>query len=143
MVTTSSPTPFRPIGFWLKLVDRLIDESLDAALADAGLTRRHWQVLNLLERGDVTGEDADDQLRPFLSDHELTTRPVFEDLIGRGWAMRDGERFRLTTEGVTSLAPVRATITETRRAAAAGIDVESYQATLAVLERIARNLGWS
>jgi DNA-binding MarR family transcriptional regulator len=31
----------RPIGFWLKLVDRLIDEGLDAMLGEAGLTRRH------------------------------------------------------------------------------------------------------
>jgi hypothetical protein len=38
-----------PIGFRLKLVDRLIDDGFDAVLGDARLTRRHWQVLNLLQ----------------------------------------------------------------------------------------------
>ena len=42
------PTDRRPIGFWLKLVDRLIDARLEASLG--GLSRRHWQVLNVAGR---------------------------------------------------------------------------------------------
>jgi hypothetical protein len=56
------PADRRPIGFWLKLVDRLID----AVLGDAGLTRRHWQVLNLLQTQPVTLQRIDTQLAPFL-----------------------------------------------------------------------------
>ena len=48
-------TDRRPIGFWLKLVDRLLDERLDETLGD--LTRRHWQVLNVLQQGAVDQAD--------------------------------------------------------------------------------------
>ena len=53
------PADRRPIGFWLKLVDRLIDEGFDAVLGDAGLTRRHWQVLNLLQAEPATLQRID------------------------------------------------------------------------------------
>jgi hypothetical protein len=56
------PADRRPIGFWLKLVDRLID----AVLGDAGLTRRHWQVLNLLQTQPATLQRIDTRLAPFL-----------------------------------------------------------------------------
>jgi hypothetical protein len=39
----------RPIGYWLKKLDRLIDDHFDLQLSNAGLTRRQWQLLNLLE----------------------------------------------------------------------------------------------
>jgi hypothetical protein len=45
------PTDRRPIGFWLELVDRLIDECLEKTLGD--LTRRHWQVLKVVQQGAV------------------------------------------------------------------------------------------
>ena len=38
----------RPIGYWLKKLDRLIDNHFDLQLSNAGLTRRQWQLLNLL-----------------------------------------------------------------------------------------------
>ena len=69
------PAERRPIGFWLKLVDRLIDEGFDAVLGDAGLTRRHWQVLNLLQTEPATLQRIDTQLAPFLRGAEATTRP--------------------------------------------------------------------
>jgi hypothetical protein len=39
--TDQGPADRCPIGFWLKVVDRLIDEGFDAMLGEAGLTRRH------------------------------------------------------------------------------------------------------
>ncbi|MCU1534906.1 MAG: transcriptional regulator, partial [Glaciihabitans sp.] len=33
----------RPIGFWLKLVDRMIDEQFAATIEEHGVTRRQWQ----------------------------------------------------------------------------------------------------
>ena len=39
----------RPIGYWLKKLDRLIDEQFERQLSEAGLSRRQWQLLNLLE----------------------------------------------------------------------------------------------
>lgn len=36
----------RPIGYWRKLVDRLIDEISEGLLHEQQLARRHWQLLN-------------------------------------------------------------------------------------------------
>jgi hypothetical protein len=58
--------PPRPIGFWLKLVDRLIDESFDSLLEEHGVTRRQWQLLNVLQRGPATLEQLDSAVAPFL-----------------------------------------------------------------------------
>ena len=41
----------RPLGYWLKQVDRLLDDAFDRVLRDEGVTRRHWHVLNVLRRG--------------------------------------------------------------------------------------------
>jgi hypothetical protein len=83
--TDQGPVDRRPIGFWLKLVDRLIDEGFEAAFGEAGLTRRHWQVLNLLQAAPATVQQADERLAPFLGGGEPTTRPVLDDLHARGW----------------------------------------------------------
>ena len=39
----------RPIGYWLKHLDRLIEASFERIFADEGLTRRDWQVLSTLD----------------------------------------------------------------------------------------------
>ena len=39
----------RPIGYWLKKLDRLIDKHFELQLSNAGLARRQWQLLNLLK----------------------------------------------------------------------------------------------
>jgi hypothetical protein len=41
------PPPERPIGYWLKRTDELLTERLGDVFAGDGLTRVHWQVLNV------------------------------------------------------------------------------------------------
>ena len=36
----------KPIGWWLKELDRLLESSFEQVLAADGLTRRQWQALN-------------------------------------------------------------------------------------------------
>jgi hypothetical protein len=43
--------PLRPIGYWLKRLDRAIEDGFDRDLASWSLTRRHWQILNTLSGG--------------------------------------------------------------------------------------------
>ncbi|MFD9620796.1 hypothetical protein ACFWB2_26370 [Streptomyces virginiae] len=38
-----------PIGFWLNRTDQALTASMDALLADFGLTRLDWQVLNVVK----------------------------------------------------------------------------------------------
>ena len=43
MINTDSE---RPIGHWLKKLDRLIDAQFERQLGEAGLSRRQWQLRN-------------------------------------------------------------------------------------------------
>jgi hypothetical protein len=58
----------RPIGYWLKHVDRLIEGAFDRTLADERLTRRHWQVLNTLQASPASRAEIGKALEPFLVD---------------------------------------------------------------------------
>jgi DNA-binding MarR family transcriptional regulator len=146
-VTTPSgrrPAEQRPIGFWLKLVDRLIDEGLDAVLGEAGLTRRHWQVLNLLRAEPATVQRTDTLLAPFLGGGEATTRPVLDDLHARGWVAWTGDqRAALTEAGAAAHAELLGEVSRSRARLAAGITPQEYAATIEVLRRMAGNLGWA
>ena len=102
MPTATVPTDRRPIGFWLKLVDRLLDEGFDRLLGRAGLTRRHWQTLTALQPGPATVEELDATLAPFLDDQEPTIAPVLDDLAARGWAARSADGQAATTPAGTA-----------------------------------------
>src|SRR4029450_9529752 len=58
----------RPIGYWLKHLDRPIEETFERPLSSTGLTRRHWQVLNTLNSGRTTNVELAVALRPFVVD---------------------------------------------------------------------------
>ena len=38
----------RPLGFWLKLLDQLIDRRFEETLGEQGVSRRQWQLLTVL-----------------------------------------------------------------------------------------------
>jgi DNA-binding MarR family transcriptional regulator len=134
----------RPIGFWLKLVDRLIDEGFDALLGQAGLTRRHWQVLNLLRAAPATVQETDMHLAPFLGDAEPTTRPVLDDLHARGWVDWTAEwRATLTDAGAAAHADLLRMVSDNRERLTTGITPQEYAGTMEVLRRMAVNLGWA
>lgn len=135
-------TDRRPIGFWLKLVDRLIEDQLSAALSGWNLTRRHWQVLNVLQQGEASYEAIDERVRPFLAATEPSARPAVDDLIARDWAILSDGQVRITDQGAAEFSTLLTTVSSGRHALVAGISPEEYEATIAVLEQMARNLGW-
>jgi DNA-binding MarR family transcriptional regulator len=143
MTTATAPPDRRPIGFWLKLVDRLIDAGFDRLLGEAGLTRRHWQVLTTLQEGPATLGELDTAVAPFLDERAPTVRPVLDDLAARGWVAwaADG-RACSTPAGGAAQAALLAEVSASRRRVADGITAEEYGATVAVLRRMAANLGW-
>ena len=59
-------TQERPIGFWLKLLDQLVDEQFGASFEEHGVTRRQWQMMNLLTNGPASEKELSDQLKPFF-----------------------------------------------------------------------------
>ena len=66
----------RPIGYWLKHLDRLIDQAFERALDADGLTRRHWQVLNTLAAGPSTNAALTAALQPFVQDEAKAVEVV-------------------------------------------------------------------
>lgn len=137
-----------PIGYWLKLVDRLIDEHFDATLDEHGVTRRQWQVLNVLSRGPASGAELDRAIAPFLNratdDAPAdTTAAELEELIDSDWVAAVDANFALTDRGQTSFERIAVVVGEIRSTLAADITEPDYAATVRSLEKMARNLGWA
>src|SRR5258708_7599733 len=132
----------RPIGFWVKTVDQLIDAQFAKSAANAGITRRQWQILNiLLERKGAARLGVATTLAPFLAAGETIDAHIagLSNLL----VERDGH-LELTAAGRERLDQVRAqSVHQLRDRVAAGLTREDYDTTLRTLEQIARNLGWS
>ncbi|MGW9402900.1 MarR family winged helix-turn-helix transcriptional regulator [Arthrobacter sp. NPDC055585] len=137
-------TEERPIGFWLKLVDQLVDEQFGASFEEHGLTRRQWQMMNLLTNGPATGPELSDQLRPFFPPVETgSSAELIDELVDSGWvAVREGE-YSLTDLGSRSLENLRGAVERIREQLTEEVSEEEYTALVSVLKRMAGNLGWS
>jgi hypothetical protein len=133
------PTDRRPIGFWLKLVDRLIDQRFEATLGD--VTRRQWQVLNVVQQGPAGQAEIDARVAPFLAEGATTTGDV-DELVTRGWI--EGEAtYALTDLGAREFQALLDNVSANRAQTMHGIAREDYATTITTLERVARNLGWT
>jgi hypothetical protein len=134
----------RPIGFWLKLVDRLLDERFALTLEEHGVTRRQWQLLNVLSRGNATPDDLDAEVEPLLpADEGETADEHLAELVDSGWVDLTPSGYELTEHGETALAGLTGVVQANREQATEGIGEAEYEQTLATLEAMARNLGWS
>jgi DNA-binding MarR family transcriptional regulator len=140
-------TDTRPIGFWLKLVDRLIDEQFAETLEEHGVTRRQWQLLNVLAQGPATVSELDAAVAPFLAaatadtERESSVEHLTE-LIESAWVDATPVGYELTERGSAALERLGVVVAEQRTVSTQGVDEEEYRATIDVLERIARNLGF-
>jgi len=131
----------KPIGYWLKELDRLIETTLDRALAEEGVTRRDWQVLNALQPDPTPRADVIESLRPFWGVDAADPDAVLDGLIARGWALRDpSDRYTLSPEGDAARAALLEKVKALRAAIADGITPEQYNTTIDTLGRMAQNL---
>ena len=88
MINTGSE---RPIGYWLKKLDRLIDEQFEQQLGEAGLSRRQWQVINLLEGDPRSVPELQSELNPSCRRIQtISPTPC------RGWLLAVGSPPRTT-----------------------------------------------
>ncbi|MFD3683749.1 MarR family winged helix-turn-helix transcriptional regulator [Nocardiopsis sp. NPDC058631] len=128
-----------PIGYWLKHLDRLIENDFDRALASESVGRRHWQVLNSLHNEPGTIADLDRRLTPFLDENEDTVAPVVERLRELGW-VEGLVALALTPRGEAEHEKLFARVGEARARLTRGIADEEYRAAVDVLERMSANL---
>lgn len=134
----------RPIGFWLKLVDRLIDEQFATTLEEHGVTRRQWQLLNVLSREPSTAAQLDAAVAPFLAaDTGETSVDHLSELVESQWITLADGIYSLTERGTAALGRLAEVVAEQRTRMSEGLTQDQYEQTVAVLERMARNLGWS
>lgn len=127
----------RPIGYWVKNLDNLLEGTLDATLASRGVGRRHWQTLNLLAEAPRTVAEASAELAPFLRPGEMLA--VLAELQRRGWVEGD-DRYALSADGAAALNALREEIVLVRRRATDGLSEEDYRTTVATLRRMTENL---
>jgi DNA-binding MarR family transcriptional regulator len=133
----------RPIGYWLKLVDRLIDERFDETLEEHGVTRRQWQLLGALSREDATLEQLNTEIAPFLdADTEESSASHLAELMESGWVTVTGDTYSISEKGRVAYDRLSTVVQGIRDAVADGFDEDEYATTLNSLERMARNLGW-
>ena len=131
----------RPIGYWLKHLDRLIEGHFERTLASEGLTRRHWQVLNTLRTRPSTRAEIAEALGPFLVDDPGAERRVVGDLLARGWvAQGQGDLLELTAAGTRAHAALLERVGATRQLLLRGVSEEEYRAVIDILRRMAENL---
>jgi hypothetical protein len=134
----------RPIGFWLRLVDTLINEQFSQTLDEHGVTRVQWQLLNVLAGGASTVTELDSALRPFLV-VEGTPSSIdhLTELIESGWVDATGSGYELTERGHGARDRLSNVVAAQRTDMAAGLSEDEYLSAVGTLERIARNLGWN
>jgi hypothetical protein len=137
--TTQGPSGY-PIGYWLKRLDRAIDDALDPTLAAEDLTRRHWQTMNFLHEGPSDAPALAEALRPFWGQGAITLDAVLNDLERRALVVNDGGRYTLTAAGTATRVKIAEQVDVTRRRLVDGVTREEYLATVAVLRRMAANL---
>jgi len=135
------PANPRPIGYWLKHLDRLIEDTFSRTLAEQGLTRRHWQVLNTLAQDPASPAELTRALEPFLRDDQAGQAAVVADLIRRDWVSpgQDG-RLRLTGHGRTAHQKTQGQVRRTRELMLHGIGGGEYTAAIDILSKMAANL---
>jgi hypothetical protein len=132
----------RPIGYWLRLLEGLIDEQFARTLDEHGVTRMQWQLLNVLAQGQASVQMLDAAVAPYLVAGGETTLDHLTELIESAWVDATPTGYELTERGRGALDRLSNVVTEQRTALSAGVDQSNYLTTVNTLEQMAFNLGW-
>lgn len=133
----------RPLSYWVRAVDELLDEQFAQSAEEAGLTRREWQLLNRLRVGAVADDALDAAIGPFLDDGEDLADPV-RRLTDDGLLEHQGSEYRLTDKGVQRVDDVQdEAVRRISDRATSGLGEDGYRQLVDSLERVAHDLGWS
>jgi hypothetical protein len=132
----------RPIGYWLRLVDGLIDDQFAHTLDEHGVTRMQWQLMNVLARGQASVEMLDAAVKPYLVAGGETTLDHLTELIESAWVDATPTGYEITERGQAALERLTAVVATQRTQMSEGLTEPDYLTTIATLQQIATNLGW-
>lgn len=137
----NTPTPERPLGYWLRTVDGLIAAEFARALDSDGVDRRDWMLLSAVS-GELPGPLASvgaDRIAALLARKGKRLRRLEE----RGWVSQAGDgTWTLTDDGAAVKARLGAIVDGVRTRVAGAVSPEDFATTVTSLEAIARELGW-
>ena len=134
------------LSYWLNLVDGLLTTRVNESLAEHGLTRAQWQLMNALTTRPQSTEELGHALPASVAGGDEGPRTVQEhldELVESGWLVAEGDLYTLTSTGRTSGERVAAVVEELRAEITEGLDEGQYEAVMSALQTMARNLGWS
>jgi hypothetical protein len=131
--------PVRPVGWWVKEADRLLDQAFDDALAGTGVDRRGWQVLATAARQPVGRADLLDALAAFDA-REVLERAVAE-VAAHGWIEDTEGALRLTPAGRAQHEALRTRVDDVRRRVSASLPPGDYAQLVDLLARLVAGLG--
>ncbi|WP_251091520.1 MarR family transcriptional regulator [Streptomyces sp. Caat 7-52] len=133
----------KPIGYWLNRTDKAITAYMNGMLAESGLTRTAWQVLNVVRAAPPGTHATDGDVHAALAANAGadTLAASVDTVLTDGWATRPAPgRLALTADGERRLASVGERVDAFRELSTAGITAEEYRTAVSVLERMTRNL---
>jgi DNA-binding MarR family transcriptional regulator len=142
---TQATKPERPIGYWLKQVDKLLTEQINKVQAAHSISRSEWQVLNIIyETGSASKERIFEPMQTFIDAPHLDE--IITHLMERGWVEQnrgyspDAVEFQLTEEGRRNHGAILGVQREIRQRAMQGIREEEYATVIRVLQQMVNNL---
>ncbi|MBM7843024.1 hypothetical protein [Herpetosiphon giganteus] len=135
----------KPIGFWLKEADQAITAWLDRAVAQFGLSRLAWQLLNLVQQQQPVRLDSVQSISAVLAD-QATLRMTVTVLVEQHWLAAPIDHTDLMACELTinpaaleRFAAVTRLVHEQRAQLMRQITPEAYQTTLNVLAQLIKN----
>jgi hypothetical protein len=130
----------KPIGYWLNRTDKALTHYMNGMLAEFGLTRIGWQVLNVIQdTPDVTDTEVLSTLAANADTARLTA--AIDTVLTHDWASRPAPgRLALSPEGAQHLARVAKRVDAFRELSTTGISPDEYRTAVSVLKRMTRNL---
>lgn len=132
----------RTLAYWLALVDRLVERGFAGALEEHGVTRMQWRILTALAEGPATADQLDVALADLPAyDDDATAAEQLDELVESGW-VDAADAYRLTERGISAHGHILDAVAELRGRVLTDIAPEEEQTMIALLERMARNLGW-
>jgi DNA-binding MarR family transcriptional regulator len=132
----------RTLAYWLALVDRLVERGFAGALEEHGITRMQWRIMTALGESPATADQLDETLADLPAyDDDATAAEQLGELVESGW-VEAADAYRLTERGRAAHDHILDAVAELRTRVLTDISPGEEQTMIALLERMARNLGW-
>jgi DNA-binding MarR family transcriptional regulator len=132
----------RTLAYWLALVDRLVERGFAGALEEHGITRMQWRIMTALGESPATADQLDETLADLPAyDDDATAAEQLGELVESEW-VEAADAYRLTERGRAAHDHILDAVAELRTRVLTDISPEEEQTMIALLERMARNLGW-